>query len=93
MVNNVGSFSVSIYPNPVKDQLQVQVTSDCKLMLQVQVVSQDGKVVMVDTWNVQEGTTTQKLNVSALQSGSYILKVASLNPPSGGREAVKFEKL
>ena len=90
MVNNSGSFYVSVRPNPVKTMLQVEVPGDKKTSLQIQIISQDGKVLISQQWNVNEGTAMQTLNVSTLQSGSYFLKMTS-----GDKDqiVVKFEKL
>ena len=89
-INNSGNFYISVYPNPAKDKLQVQIESDKNTTLQVQVVAQDGKVLISQQWNVNEGTAIKILNVSALQSGSYFLKMTS-----GDKDqiVVKFEKL
>ena len=95
VISNNSSFYVSAHPNPVKDILQVEIVSDKKAALQMQIISQDGKVLMSELWNPPSGGRGAALNVSALQSGSYFLRVTSLNPPSGGRGAavVKFAKL
>ena len=95
VINNSSNFYVSAHPNPVKDILQVEIVSDKKAALQMQIISQDGKVLMSELWNPPSGGRGAALNVSALQSGSYFLRVTSLNPPSGGRGAVvvKFAKL
>ena len=95
VISNNSSFYVSAHPNPVKDVLQVEIVSDKQTTLQMQLVAHDGKVITNATWKVNEGSTTKTINTSMLQSGSYFLRVTSLNPPSGGRGAavVKFAKL
>ena len=99
MLNNSGSFFVSIYPNPAKDNLQVQIDSDKKTTLQLQVLSLDGKVILSKSTTAAEGSILRNISISALSKGSYLLKViSSLNPPTAGMEVqyeqvVKFEKL
>ena len=99
MLNNSGGFFVNIYPNPAKDNLQVQIDCDKKTTLQMQVLSLDGKVILTNTTTTNEVSILRSMNISALPKGSYFLKVSSsLNPPLEGREAqdeqvVKFEKL
>ena len=90
VVSNGGSFYVSVRPNPVKNMLQVEVTGDKKTSLQIQIISQDGKVLISQQCNLNEGTAIKILNVSTLQSGSYFLKMTS-----GDKDqiVVKFEKL
>ena len=90
VVNNSGSFYVSIHPNPVKDRMQVEIAGEKKTTLQMQIISQDGKTLISQQWNVNEGTTMKPVNVSALQSGSYFLK---LTGDKKEVSVVKFEKL
>ena len=103
MINNSGTFSLSIYPNPAKDHLQLQIDNDKKSTLQIQILSAVGKVLLSNTTTTAEGSILRIINISTLPKGSYLLKVFSLNPPSlvpyslqgEGREAesvVKFEK-
>ena len=89
-VNNSGNFYVSLYPNPAKVKVQVQVESEKRMDLQVQVLSMDGKVMLLDKWTVSEGTATKSINIASLAEGSYYLKVSS-----GDKEqsVMKFEKL
>lgn len=88
VISNSGGLSVSVYPNPLKDRLQAVIESDKKATLQIQIIGQDGKVVLSTMWSVNEGSSAKTINISALQSGSYFLRV-------GGEEqrVVKFEKL
>ena len=83
----------------------MQIDSDKKMSMQLQVLSTDGKVVLSSSVTVAESSILRSINISALPKGNYYLKVFSLNHPmpvpttSGeGREAqdeqvVKFEKL
>lgn len=90
VVNNSGSFYVSVYPNPVNDKLQVNIESDKKATLQMQVLTQDGKAVLSATWSVNEGSAIKTINTSTLQSGSYFLRITSADKE---RSVVKFNKL
>lgn len=89
-VNNTRSFYVSVYPNPAKDKLQLQIESDKKETLQVQVVSQDGKVLLSNELTIQQGNSVQALNISALSAGHYFLRVTSVDKE---KSVVKFEKM
>ena len=75
--------------------------------MQLQIISQDGKVLLSHNTSATAGTILRSINISALAKGSYFLKVTALNlllenPPlpvpyslqGEGREAqvVKFEK-
>ena len=96
-INN-SQLTISIFPNPAKDKLQLQIESSKKLALIMDILTQDGKVVLSNHILAAEGSNLRSINISALQRGTYFLRVITLNPPSEGREAseqtvVKFEKL
>ena len=90
-----------------KDNLQIQIDSDRKTALQLQVLSMDGKVILSNSIDAKEGSILRSINISDLAKGIYFLKVLSLNPllenpplpvpyslQGEGREAqvMKFEK-
>ena len=97
--NYNSSLTITLFPNPAKDNLQVQIESDKKSLLQALIISADGKVLLSKNITAQEGSTLQSINISTLPKGSYLLKIlSSLNPSLEGREAqgeqvLKFEKL
>ncbi len=87
---NHSSLTISIYPNPTKDILQVQIESEKKSVLQVVVLSGDGKIVLSKSIVANEGSTLQSINISTLPKGNYLLKVSDGNK---GEIVLKFEKL
>ena len=89
MINNKGSFYVNIYPNPAKDNLQVQIDSDKKTALQLIVLSGDGKTLLSKSITASEGCSLQSINISTLPKGNYLLKASCKE----GEQVVKFEKL
>ena len=89
MINNSGTFSINIYPNPAKDNLQVQIDSDKKATLQMQILSLDGKVLRSNSFASTAGSILRSINISALPKGSYFLKVISTEKEES---VVKFEK-
>jgi hypothetical protein len=74
---NLGS-DISIYPNPVKDQLSLSI--EPSLITQIEVLDINGKAVLLNkkTDGIQLQNT---LNVSALPEGLYHLKVSSEKGP------------
>ena len=89
MINFSTSFNVAIFPNPAKDNLQVQIDSDKPTVLQMQVVSIDGKVLLSNSFSSADGSTLRSINISSLQKGSYLLKVND----DKEEQTLKFEKL
>ncbi len=90
LISNNSSFFVAIYPNPAKDKLQIQITSDKPTALQMQVVSLDGKMLISNSFTANEANTLRSINISSLQRGSYLLKVSLENKDE---QVIKFEKL
>ncbi len=89
ITTNNSPLIISIFPNPAKDVLQVQVESDKKTALQLIVLSADGKVLMSKSITANEGSSLQSINISILPKGSYLLKVKSYKD----EQVMKFEKL
>ena len=85
------AFTITIFPNPAKDNLQVQIDSDKKMALKLQVISLDGKVLLNTSFNATEGSILRSINISALLRGSYLLKIKSIDVQE--ERVVKFEKL
>ena len=71
------TFNIVIYPNPAKDKLQLQIENDKQTTLNVQVVTQDGKVVLSKQVAVPQGASVQSINITHLGAGHYFLKVLS----------------
>ncbi len=95
-INN-SQFTINIFPNPTHNKLQIQIDSDKKTTLKIDIITQDGKIVLNSNMAATVGSNLHSINITALQSGTYILRVTSFNPPLEGREAyeqsvVKFEK-
>ncbi len=89
LISNNSNYLVSIYPNPAKDNLQIQVESKVKSPLQILVLSVDGKVLLSYNFTANEETTLQRINISTLPKGIYFLKINN----SKNDQIIKFEKL
>jgi uncharacterized delta-60 repeat protein/uncharacterized repeat protein (TIGR01451 family) len=90
IVNNSGSFNVSVFPNPVGNTLSLAIKSDNKASLKVQIVDMQGKIVLAKQLTAEASSSTVSFDVASLKGGSYFVKVAS----SGTEQwLLKFEKL
>ncbi|UTW65680.1 T9SS type A sorting domain-containing protein [bacterium SCSIO 12643] len=87
--NEVPEFrSVQIYPNPVMDLLQVDLSGiKQNTDLLISIFSIDGK--LIQTFYPQNIGTTYQINVEDFAKGSYLLKVVS----GKNVQVLKFEKL
>jgi len=70
-INELNANSISIYPNPVKNQLFIEL--DNQKVTEITIIDYSGRIVKTINSNVNT------VNVSDLQQGIYILKVATEN--------------
>jgi hypothetical protein len=63
-----------IYPNPAKDQLNVEYTAERAGKLELQVIDSKGAVLMSTKMAVTTGRNIRPLNISSLSKGMYLLK-------------------
>ena len=90
LIDNSSSVSISIYPNPAHDHLQLQVNTDNKIGLEIQLVNSSGKVLSTYSVNAQPGIETKTIDITKLAKGSYFLLLISNNKKEF---AMKFEKM
>ncbi len=87
-INETVSFVASIYPNPVKNKLNLNFNSDKAMMVEVVVVDNEGKMVGSQQVQIAAGVSIQSINVGALSSGVYYVRVVN----SDGGTGLKFVK-
>ena len=84
------TLNIALFPNPAKDNLQLQIESDQKTTMQLQVLAQDGKVALTQQLTAPQGSSMQSINISQLAAGHYFLKGLS---PNQEPVVVGFEKV
>jgi len=75
---------VNIFPNPVQNELQLQIPSDKKEMVTIQIEDAAGKILQTRTLELNAATIYTSLNTSLLVPGMYLLNVKR-----GDRQEVK----
>ena len=90
LVNNSSTFEVSLYPNPAKTKLQVNIESDKDATVQYEIISQGGQIQLSSSWTVQEGSNSKSFSVTNLPTGQYFLRISLSNKE---QSVLKFEKL
>lgn len=65
----------SVYPNPVKNQLQIQLQSSAKHTASIKITDVQGKVVWQQTVYLQAGNNFVSLATSGFARGSYLLTI------------------
>lgn len=79
----------SILPNPVINEAQLNIISPKKDMVQLVVVSMDGKLIQRRNVQLQAGSSIVNLDVTSLQPGVYMIKGTFEN---GEGNTLKFVK-
>ncbi len=80
--------SISLYPNPVKELLNISFEASKNGKASLIVLDAQGKQVLMETSNVQKGANVLRLNANMLASGTYFLRIQN----DELLEVVKFVK-
>lgn len=72
------SFSVAgIFPNPVSDKFQLQLSAQKSVEVQVQIIDLTGIEIVKKKYPVPQGNSTINFDTKNFASGIYILKISS----------------
>jgi Secretion system C-terminal sorting domain len=74
-----GVGDMSIYPNPVSNDLNVDFTLDRAEEVTIQVVDLTGKLLSSEVMDAERGLNQRSMNVQHLQSGVYFVTMISTN--------------
>lgn len=69
--------SLNIYPNPAKDQINLNVNMVSGENVSFQITNSLGQVVLVENRSLVNGNNNVQLNTSKLTSGVYFVTIAS----------------
>lgn len=78
------------YPNPLKDQLVIQLQSSRKETMEIKIMDQKGIPVLLEKIDVNEGNTNLFRDISSLSEGVYTLVVTS-NSSSQKQRIIKID--
>jgi hypothetical protein len=72
-IQGIKDAEISVYPNPAKTDLNLQITGRVEGLSHLLVFDSFGRMIWMDTWVINEDTTLQKyvLDVSDYRSGIY----------------------
>ncbi len=79
----------AVLPNPVVNQAQLSINTAKKDLMNLVIVSMDGKVLQRSSVQLQAGTSIINLDVATLQKGMYMIKGTFSN---GQTNTLKFTK-
>lgn len=83
-----GLRDYKVYPNPVKDELNIQLISEALGTLNATVIDPTGRIVYNELWQNTGGKTIRKIDMSAFDAGVYTLIINN----EQGRTATKVIK-
>ena len=83
-----GNNSLTLYPNPVIDQLHVQYVSAMSEKVQFQIVDIQGRIILQQSFDSQFGINSTTIPVSQLQYGLYLFRLQN----GTKLETIKFLK-
>ena len=69
------TLQVILYPNPVKDKLQILLQADAGISVQMYLFDAAGKILVQQQTTAIGGTQKETLNLSGFASGVYALKI------------------
>jgi len=74
-VRNEGTADIAVYPNPVRDRLMVNITSDRTDRATVTITDMNGKVLQVQNTAIAEGINYINISTAVMAKGTYVLKI------------------
>jgi Secretion system C-terminal sorting domain len=76
-LNGKGLNMNTIYPSPAKEELKISIANTAKENAVLTIVDFNGKLVYSNNLSLENGILEQKVNLSNLKSGMYIVKVST----------------
>ena len=74
-VRNEGTADIAVYPNPVRDMMMVNITSDRTDRAIITITDMNGKVLQVKNTAITEGINYININTAVMAKGTYVLKI------------------
>jgi parallel beta-helix repeat protein len=66
---------ISIYPNPIKDNINIQINADEKTNVSIEIIDINGRIVYNRNKNLNKDNNLIEINVSNLNSSVYFVKI------------------
>ncbi|HEX5150496.1 MAG TPA: T9SS type A sorting domain-containing protein [Parafilimonas sp.] len=73
--DNLITDAIEVYPNPVKNLLNVKVPATSNKKIKLEITDNSGKAILTKSTLISSGETIIQLNVSQLSSGAYFIKL------------------
>ncbi|CAN5403460.1 hypothetical protein BH10BAC2_BH10BAC2_46110 [soil metagenome] len=86
--SNTKVLDITIYPNPVKDRIVLNINSKTKTSFNISVTDMQGRILLTTVLTVDEGISKREINASALKQGTYFVRMESAE----GSQIIKIIK-
>ena len=87
---NQSAVEMTLFPNPVVNDVNVNLNLKKDTQLQLSVFSADGKIIRNQTVNAMEGLNNFSMNLSDLSAGAYLLVLSDDTKKLTSKSFVKF---
>jgi hypothetical protein len=74
-VRNEGTADIAVYPNPVRDMMMVNITSDKTDRAVISITDMNGKLLQLKNTAIAEGINYININTATMAKGTYVLKI------------------
>lgn len=74
-VRNEGTADIAIYPNPVKDHMLINISSERVDKAVITITDMNGKLIQARNNAISEGSNYITINTAAMSKGTYIVKI------------------
>jgi hypothetical protein len=81
--------SLTYYPNPVKDNLNLVFNLKQDALVDVSILNLTGQEIMRNSYSLNEGSNTLNLNMGNLSSGMYFIRIITNNSNAANFKIVK----
>jgi hypothetical protein len=83
------NFRISVYPNPVKDKILLEFTSNELSNAEIKILNIPGNLFFSKNITVYQGANKETINTNFLNKGSYFLSITLRN---GDKKSIQFLK-
>ena len=81
-LNNINKKAFTVYPNPTKDFIIINVETSKPSLLQIEITTLEGKIILSKNMQVLKGDNQVKFEVRNFQQGIYYIKINGLDKPT-----------
>lgn len=74
-VRNEGTADVAVYPNPAKDHMMVNITSDIADKAAITINDMNGKLVYTSNTLINAGMNYINISMAKMNAGTYVIKI------------------